>query len=486
MYPSVSQMSYPMSSARSDVTGRSNSPDSVALYTPTQQLDLHAFDSFPYPGEEDFSEAQYIFHRGSTSGNASTSAGVSLTTGSSYTMFPASGDEDFVNVSTGPSTFSTQGPASRDSMIYNPGTIMESPTLWDNGTTDFLDSQRSSPILLGDPWPLPATAIMTSNTDSPLDYSPSLEGRSPRYVEDFPELVDLAPYTSTGSRVTRKPIGPRPSKVASDLVSRRQRLPTSSETSDESFKMIGRSSLEIDNTARDHPFYHNVTPQADGLYHCPWEKDSASNCQHKPEKLKCNYDKFVDSHLKPYKCKVSACKELQFSSTACLLRHEREAHAMHGHGDKPFLCTYDGCERGVPGNGFPRHWNLRDHMKRVHNDPGQPKSNASATGSPPPSGPTKGKKRKAGDNPESPVAEREKVPKRITTPPVVQSRPQEPSLVDRFAVKQVELAELVSQLSDPRRGDTMSLLRNAVDCIKVMSSTTQRIQNAPAFNQQSG
>jgi hypothetical protein len=50
----------------------------------------------------------------------------------------------------------------------------------------------------------------------------------------------------------------------------------------------GRSSLEIDNIARDHPLYQNATPKADGLYHCPWEgKDS---CQHKPEKLKCNYE----------------------------------------------------------------------------------------------------------------------------------------------------------------------------------------------------
>ena len=40
---------------------------------------------------------------------------------------------------------------------------------------------------------------------------------------------------------------------------------------------------------------------------------------------------------------------------------------MHGHGEKPFLCTFEGCERGVPGNGFPRHWNLCDHMKRFHN-----------------------------------------------------------------------------------------------------------------------
>lgn len=39
---------------------------------------------------------------------------------------------------------------------------------------------------------------------------------------------------------------------------------------------------------------------------------------------------------------------------------------MHGHGDRPHLCFYTGCERGQPGNGFPRRYNLFDHMKRVH------------------------------------------------------------------------------------------------------------------------
>jgi hypothetical protein len=55
---------------------------------------------------------------------------------------------------------------------------------------------------------------------------------------------------------------------------------------------------------------------------------------------------------------------------ACLLRHEREAHAMHGHGEKPFLCNYEGCNRGVSGHGFKRQWNLRGHIKRVHTHPG--------------------------------------------------------------------------------------------------------------------
>jgi hypothetical protein len=39
---------------------------------------------------------------------------------------------------------------------------------------------------------------------------------------------------------------------------------------------------------------------------------------------------------------------------------------MHGHGSRPHLCHFTDCERSVPGNGFPRRYNLFDHMKRVH------------------------------------------------------------------------------------------------------------------------
>lgn len=60
------------------------------------------------------------------------------------------------------------------------------------------------------------------------------------------------------------------------------------------------------------------------------------------------------------------CAESQFSSAACRLRHEREAHGMHGHGERPYMCKFEGCDRASYGNGFPRRWNLNDHMKRVH------------------------------------------------------------------------------------------------------------------------
>ncbi|KAF1966313.1 hypothetical protein BU23DRAFT_663385 [Bimuria novae-zelandiae CBS 107.79] len=115
--------------------------------------------------------------------------------------------------------------------------------------------------------------------------------------------------------------------------------------------------------ARSHPLY-SKEPDADGLYHCPNEGESA--CNHKPTSLKCNYDKYVDSHLKPFRCKIAKCESIPFSSTACLLRHEREAHGMHGHGARPNLCRFPDCERSTPGQGFPRRYNLFDHMKRVH------------------------------------------------------------------------------------------------------------------------
>ena len=158
---------------------------------------------------------------------------------------------------------------------------------------------------------------------------------------------------------------------------------------------------------------------------------------------------------------------------------------MHGHGDKPFLCEYEGCDRGLTGNGFPRHWNLMDHMKRVHNDPGKPRS---ISGSPPASESTpKGKKRKAGDSPGAPS---EKSHKRNVTPPAVSRQPQEPTLDERFVEKRKLLLETVAKLQDPRNADNMSLLRNANDCIKVMVQTTQRIIAAPAMgrtsSQQSG
>jgi hypothetical protein len=88
-----------------------------------------------------------------------------------------------------------------------------------------------------------------------------------------------------------------------------------------------------------------------------------------PNSAPPRHSKYVDSHIRPYRCRIMDspdCRDAKFSSNACLLRHEREAHGDHNHGLNPYLCIFPGCERAKAPNGFPRAWNRRDHMMRVH------------------------------------------------------------------------------------------------------------------------
>ena len=130
------------------------------------------------------------------------------------------------------------------------------------------------------------------------------------------------------------------------------------------------------------------------------------------------YSKHLDSHLKPYRCKSQGCAQAVFSSTACLLRHEREAHSMHGHGNKPHLCHFPDCERAAEDNGFPRRWNLFDHMKRVHDyDPSNKSNSPSPSSSSPPPPQDAPRKRRT----PSPTQEGAKKRTRISSPQTTQS-----------------------------------------------------------------
>ena len=107
----------------------------------------------------------------------------------------------------------------------------------------------------------------------------------------------------------------------------------------------------------------------------------------------------MDSHLRPYRCKFTdrkECEDTQFSSNACLLRHERETHGGQDHGLNPFMCKFPDCDRAREGMGFPRRWNQRDHMKRVHQyeETDAPTKKSSSTQSQP-------KRRKASTTPAS-------------------------------------------------------------------------------------
>ena len=132
---------------------------------------------------------------------------------------------------------------------------------------------------------------------------------------------------------------------------------------------------------------------------------------------------------------------------------------MHGHGNKPFLCSYKDCDRAATNNGFPRHWNLRDHMRRVHNDGGSV--------SPPPSGHARGKKRKNEEKLESQPTE--KAVKRAT---VVVHHPQEPSPVDLYQKEYQRLLALVETIRDPKDTHNLDNLQNTMDCLRSLHRTS--------------
>lgn len=178
------------------------------------------------------------------------------------------------------------------------------------------------------------------------------------------------------------------------------------------------------------------------------------------------YSKFVDSHLKPYRCKVTACENARFSSTACLLRHEREAHAMHGHGEKPFLCTYEGCDRGLPGNGFPRHWNLCDHMKRVHGREPTPPAGAKTS--------TRGTRKRKIDPAETSASKRTPVDNPGVKLEIPAAAPVQ-DWHDQFYDQREQLLTEVQQLGDPRDAATIQKLQNACSHLKVMFDVSQRM-----------
>jgi len=154
---------------------------------------------------------------------------------------------------------------------------------------------------------------------------------------------------------------------------------------------------------------------------------------------------------------------------------------MHGHGEKPFLCTFEGCERGVLGNGFPRHWNLCDHMKRVHN------RSPSPTGTAKPSRGAKKRKNSTG--------ERGASKKSPTTTSASVEKPRAPvrslSLSEQY---QHGHQQLMSELMEiPDLGDVEAAeqkIEKASNYLKQMARATQQMKSGPrmerAASQQSG
>ncbi|RAL68024.1 hypothetical protein DID88_008747 [Monilinia fructigena] len=168
-FPNASQAPYQISSARSDISGRSASPANSVLYTPTVQFDLpSAFDTFQYQGDE---SAGNDYQIPATRGFQQPPT-LSLTTGG-FDMFPSAHGLP-TSMTAASSAISSYIHSAQDSVLFD-SSIMGSPEMWDAALLE--SSKPHTPIT--EEWTL--SPPMMSSTNSPLDYSPT-EGRSPRII----------------------------------------------------------------------------------------------------------------------------------------------------------------------------------------------------------------------------------------------------------------------------------------------------------------
>lgn len=146
---------------------------------------------------------------------------------------------------------------------------------------------------------------------------------------------------------------------------------------------------------------------------------------------------------------------------------------MHGHGEKPFLCTFSGCERGLEGHGFPRHWNLRDHMRRVHNQEPSPSTSSK---------PIKVSRKRKTDAQEGGANKRALTSTSTAEPPqVVRLSPKE-QLQYRSRQIQAQLQQLDD--ADPEDPATREKLRNAENTIKEIHHIVHAAPKVPRRSSQ--
>ena len=148
---------------------------------------------------------------------------------------------------------------------------------------------------------------------------------------------------------------------------------------------------------------------------------------------------------------------------------------MHGHGEKPYMCTYEGCDRSISGHGFPRQWNLRDHMRRVHNDngtiaqpPSPPASGATATTTTS----TRGRKRKS--DAEKPAQEKSSSRKSAAkaaaeaAAPVAKPEPVVNPEIEQWYEHQRALQTFIQGCVQPDDAQSLQYLKDAQDHLNAM------------------
>ena len=146
-----------------------------------------------------------------------------------------------------------------------------SPGSWECFSSSI--SRTSSPATIDEAW---LSAPLSPHS------SPEIQCQSPRYVDyEYLDSSELVSYQIDDFSADRKV-----TVMAEDLTGKP--IPQLDDALTLPPPFTTRRQGNEGESARDHELYKNVSVQADGLFHCPWE--GQPSCNHKPEKLKCNYE----------------------------------------------------------------------------------------------------------------------------------------------------------------------------------------------------
>lgn len=153
---------------------------------------------------------------------------------------------------------------------------------------------------------------------------------------------------------------------------------------------------------------------------------------------------------------------------------------MHGHGDKPYLCTYEGCDRAVPGCGFPRNWNLRDHMRRVHNDNGTSlniPTGAHSSSRGLSSASAKGRKRKSKDSETSAGRKSSSKPSAAEEAAAATAKMEAP-LIDQWWQHRNELQAYLQRFDNPVNFEVLEQSGEASEHFAAMEKITRKLKKS--------
>lgn len=156
---------------------------------------------------------------------------------------------------------------------YSPTNVEDDLKTWD--AVDFLDLKWSS----SSPPESSRLRSFSQMVISPENFS--------KYRSDHEDLKYEYDYFSASRALTEIP------KYTNELLKTKQEGARTSNVTGLSFIEGARSpisTIEPGDGSKNHPLYHNLSPHAVGLYHCPFKDDPKANCTHKPEKLRCNYE----------------------------------------------------------------------------------------------------------------------------------------------------------------------------------------------------